>query len=80
MIRDILTVLGGALGMMGWISSFSLPFLLIANFSRILDDSKGYRGQLLKNVGAAAAIAALFYVFFYRYLVAAIAALVDAQK
>ena len=75
--KDLASHLGGVLTVMVWIGNFSLPFLLIANFSRILDDSKGYRGQLLKNVGAAAAIAALFYVFFYRYLVAAVAALID---
>lgn len=72
--------LNGAMTVMAWISNFSLPFLLIANFSRILDNSKGYRGQLLKNFGAAAAIAALFYVFFYRYLVAAAAALIDRPE
>ncbi len=57
------------------VSSFSLPFLLIANFTRILNASEGYRNQLLKNIAASAAIAGVFYLFFYRYLIGAIEAL-----
>jgi len=38
------------------VSDLSLPFLLIANFSRILNNSEGYKKQLLRNGGAALAI------------------------
>ena len=72
--------LGGLISVLSVIGDFSLPFLLIANFAQILDDSDGYRHQLMKNVGAAGAIAALFYVFFYRYLVGGAAALLDPPE
>ena len=69
--------LGGIINILTEIGEFSLPFLLLANFARILDDSAGYRGQLLKNIGASAAIAGLFYAFFYRYLVGGVAGLLE---
>ena len=72
--------LGGLISVLSVIGDFSLPFLLIANFAQILDDSDGYRHQLLKNVGAAGAIAALVDVFFYRYLVGGAAALLDPPE
>ena len=61
------------------IAAFSLPFLLIANFSRILNN-EGYKPQLIKNIGASAAIAGLFYLFFYRYLVGILHALIDTPE
>ena len=67
--QQLATDLSGVLQILTGIADFSLPFLLIANFARILTASEGCRNQLFKNIGAAAGIAGLFYVFFYRYLV-----------
>ena len=52
-----------------YIADLSLPFLLIANFARILNNSEGYRKQLLRNGGATAAIAVVFLIFFNRYII-----------
>lgn len=46
-----------------------LPFLLIANFSRILNNSEGYKKQLLRNSLAAAALYGFPWLFFSRYVV-----------
>ena len=46
-----------------------LPFLLIANFSRILNNSEGYKKQLLRNCLAAAAVFGVSWLFFSRYVV-----------
>ena len=62
---------------LGTIGELALPFLLIANFARILNADDGYAKQLLVNGGATAAICALFYLFFYRYLVGGVAAFLD---
>ena len=52
-----------------YFAMMSLPFLLMANFSRILNNTEGYRKQLIRNGGAAAAIFAAFIIFFNRYIV-----------
>ena len=44
------TQFGGMKSMLEWIGSLSLPFLLIANFAKILNNSEGYRKQLIKTV------------------------------
>ena len=49
-----------------YFAMMSLPFLLMANFSRILNNTEGYRKQLIRNGGAAAAIFAAFMIFFNR--------------
>jgi len=72
--------LGGVIKILSEVGEFSLPFLLLANFARILDDSEGYQGQLLKNIGASAAIAGLFYAFYYRYLVGGAAGLLEQPE
>ncbi len=46
-----------------------LPFLLIANFSKILNNSEGYRKQLVKNGAAALGIFAVSAGFFSRYVI-----------
>lgn len=51
------------------IANLSLPFLLIASFAIILDTSKGYMTQLVKNGAATVAIFGLFCAVFYRYIV-----------
>ena len=47
----------------------SLPFLLIANFSCILNNKEGYRSQILRNGLATLGIFLGFNVFFYHYIV-----------
>lgn len=64
----------GILPVLEEIANFALPFLLIANFAQILDAKNGYRRQLVKNIGAMAAICGLFYLFYYRYVVGGFAA------
>ena len=59
----------GTLNALNYISTMSLPFLLIANFSRILNNSEGYKKQLLRNGGAAAGIALVTILFAGRYLI-----------
>ena len=49
-----------------YIAELSLPFLLMANFSRILNNTEGYKKQLLRNGGAMLAIFVVFMIFFYR--------------
>ena len=63
-----------------YIAEMSLPFLLMANFSRILNNTDGYRKQLLKNGGAMAAIFLLFLVFFNRYIVGTVGLLLQDPK
>ena len=57
---------------LSFIASLSLPFLLIANFSKILNNDEGYAKQLLMNGAVAAAIFAVSAIFFSRYVVSAI--------
>ena len=60
-----------------YIADLSLPFLLIANFARILNNSEGYRKQLLRNGGATAAIAVVFLIFFNRYVIGTVGLLLE---
>lgn len=64
-------------GVLEEIASFSLPFLLIANFAQILDARDGYRKQLIKNAGAMVLLGGVFYALFYRYFAGGIAALIE---
>lgn len=57
---------------LGYIASMSLPFLLIANFSRILSNAEGYRKQLLRNGGAALGIFIAAVFVFSRYVISLI--------
>ena len=63
-----------------YIAEMSLPFLLMANFSRILNNTDGYRKQLLKNGGATAAVFLVFMVFFNRYVVGTVGLLLQDSK
>ena len=67
----------GTMQLLSNLAEFSLPFLLIANFAQIIDDSNGYRKLLIRNIAAAAAICGVFYLFFYRYFIGGIQALID---
>lgn len=63
------TQLGSLKDVLKWIGSLSLPFLLIANFARILNNSEGYRKQLIKNGAAMAGITLGSILLLYRYVV-----------
>ena len=53
-------------------TSMSLPFLLIANFAKILNNDEGYKKQLIKNGGAALGIFLVSAIVFSRYVVSLI--------
>lgn len=63
-----------------YFAEMSLPFLLMANFSRILNNTDGYKKQLIKNGGAMAAVAAVFLLFFYRYAVGTVGLLLQNRN
>ena len=63
-----------------YIAEMSLPFLLMANFARILNNTDGYRKQLLKNGGAMAALFLVFMIFFNRYVVGTVGLLLQDSK
>ena len=63
-----------------YIAEMSLPFLLMANFARILNNTDGYRKQLLKNGGAMAALFLVFMIFFNRYVVGTVGLLLKDSK
>ena len=68
---------GPLVTVLGYITFLSLPFLLIANFSKILNNSEGYKKQLIRNGAAAVGIGLAAYVFFSRYVVSAAGKLVE---
>lgn len=59
------------------VTEMFLPFLLIANFPKILNNSEGYRKQLMKNGAAALAIFAVSAGLFSRYVIGATGKLVS---
>ena len=63
-----------------YIAEMSLPFLLMANFARILNNTDGFRKQLLRNGGATAAIFLVFMIFFNRYVVGTVGLLLQDSK
>ncbi len=63
-----------------YIAEMSLPFLLMVNFARILNNTDGYAKQLLWNGGAMAAIFAAFMIFFNRYIVGAVGLLLKEPQ
>ena len=58
---------GALMDVLTYLVPLPLPFLLIANFSRILNNSEGYKKQLLRNSLAAAAVYGVSWLFFSRY-------------
>ena len=60
---------GALMDVLTYLVPLTLPFLLIANFSRILTNSEGYKKQLLRNILAAAAVFGVSWLFFSRYVV-----------
>ena len=69
MDASVETSLGGVKDVLNWVGTLSLPFLLIANFARILNNSEGYRKQLIKNGAAMAGITLGAILLLYRYVV-----------
>ena len=69
MDASVETSLGGVKDVLKWVGTLSLPFLLIANFARILNNSEGYRKQLIKNGAAMAGITLGAILLLYRYVV-----------
>ncbi len=63
-----------------YIAELSLPFLLMANFARILNNTDGYKKQLIRNGGAMAAIFLGFMIFFNRYVVGTVGLLLQDPK
>ena len=72
--------LAGWADVLSYFSDLSLPFLLVANFSMILDSSSGYRKQLIKNGAAMAGIALAFLLFFNRYILGTFQALDETPE
>lgn len=66
----------GLQNVLKYVTSLSLPFLLIANFSKILNNAEGYKKQLIRNGAAALAIFAVSAGFFSRYVIGATGKLV----
>ena len=66
----------GLRNVLEYVTSLSLPFLLIANFSKILNNDEGFRKQLIRNGAVALAIFAVSAGFFSRYVVGAAGKLV----
>lgn len=62
----------GLLNVLNYVRSLSLPFLLIANFSKILNNSEGYKKQLIRNGSIAAAIFLASFFLFGRYVIGSV--------
>lgn len=54
---------------LSYIATLSLPFLLLANFAKILNNAEGYRKQLITNGATALGIFVISWAFFSRYIV-----------
>jgi Ca2+/Na+ antiporter len=65
---------------LSWIASLSLPFLLMANFSKILANKEGYKKQLLRNGGASLAIFVVTIVMGSRYFVGTVEQIVTPKE
>jgi hypothetical protein len=60
---------------LSYIAAMSLPFLLLASFATMLNHNTSYHTQLLKNFGLMLALALLFYVGIYHFVVGSLTAL-----
>lgn len=77
---DLEKNLGNLGNILSWVASCSLPFLLMANFSRILANKEGYKKQLLRNGGAALAIFLVITVMGSRYFVGTVKQIVKPEE
>jgi len=64
--------LGDALS---YVAAMALPFLLLASFATMLNHTTSYPAQLLKNLGLMVALAALFYLGVYHFILGSLSAL-----
>lgn len=60
---------GSIIPVLQYMAELSLPFLLISNFSRILNNAEGYKKQLLRNGACAVGIAAACVLIVWRYVI-----------
>lgn len=58
-----------------YIGAMSLPFLLLASFATMLNHNTSYLMQLLKNFALMLALAAVFYVGIYHFVLGSLSAL-----
>ena len=76
--------LGKQLGQLGTIlsliGSLSLPFLLMANFSKILANKEGYKKQLLRTGGASVAILIVTIMMGSRYFIGTVEQIVTPKE
>jgi hypothetical protein len=61
-------------------SQLALPFMLLSNFTRILNHDDGYKRQLILNGAFAAVVFVLYYMFFYHFLLGSLGALTVNPK
>ena len=62
------------------VSQLALPFMLLSNFTRILNNDDGYKRQLILNGAFAAVVFVLYYMFFYHFLLGSLGALTVNPK
>ena len=77
---DLEKQLGQLGNILSWIASLSLPFLLMANFSKILANKEGYKKQLLRNGGAALGIFVVVTVMGSRYFIGTVQQIVKPEE
>ena len=77
---DLEKDLGKIGNILSWIASLSLPFLLMANFSKILANKEGYGKQLTKNGIATLAIFFVTIVMGHRYFVGTVEQIVTPSE
>ena len=69
MNAGVLEQYGKMNSVLSFIAQFSLPLLLLASFSRLLNNEEGYKKMLLVNGGAALGIFAFTMIFGSRYFI-----------
>ena len=67
----------GSYTLLNAIANMALPFLLMYNFSVMLDNRKSYKEQLISNGALMLSFFLLFFLFFYHFLLGSFAALGD---
>ena len=60
---------------LSYLAAMSLPFLLLASFATMLNHNTSYLMQLVKNLGLLLALAAMFYIAIYHYVLGSLTAL-----
>ena len=72
--------LSGWIEVLRYAADMSLPFLLVANFSLILNNRNGYRKQIVKNGAAMLGITLVFILFFNKYILGTFRLISDAPE